>query len=295
MASPDTQNGTQVAVRQPVALGAPQSDFDTMYRLASNLSKAQLLPQALRGKPADVLILMMYGQELGLSPVQSLQAIYVVNGKPQLAGQLWLAKVRAAGHRVKIEHGDDRCTTTITRGDSGEVQTETFTLDDAKKAGLVSKDTWKGYPKRMLMWRSVSDCASVACPEVALGFGVAEVAEDSATRGGPQVGEGGGSPLAGVVGAASAADPASLDAALASTPAAQPDPAPAPEPEQPAAPSQDDLAEAYQQINAQATGGQGDDDGESDEDYQRRIWGDQYVETPAAADEPEQPQAGSKK
>jgi hypothetical protein len=242
-----------VAVRRPVALGAPQADFDTMYRLAANLSKAQLLPQALRGKPADLLIIMMYGQELDLSPIQSIQGIYVVNGKPQLAGQLWLAKVRQAGHRVKIEHGDNRCTTTITRGDTGETHTETFTVDDAKRAGLMGKDTYKAWQKRMLMWRSVSDCATVICPEVALGFGVAEVTEDAARQGALMPGQGGGSPLAGVVGAAADANPAAIDAALAHTPAAQPDPAPAvPVVDAvPDGPTQDELADAYGQMDAE--------------------------------------------
>jgi hypothetical protein len=176
--------GAAVAVapeRKPgVRLGGLQSDLDELFRLCKALSMAQLLPQALRGKPSDVLIIVLYGQELGLSPIQSIQAIYVVNGKPQLAGQLWLAKLTEAGHEYEIVHGQGSCTVTITRGDNGRSHTETFTLDDAKRANLAGKDIWKSYPKRMLMWRAVSDCASVICPDVALGFGIAEVAQDNA-------------------------------------------------------------------------------------------------------------------
>jgi hypothetical protein len=180
----DPQPGTAVATapKTSVQLGSAQQDFDQLYRLCANLSKAQLLPKALIGKPADVLIIVMYGQELGLSPIQSLQGIYVVNGRPSLSGQLWLAKVREAGHKVDIAHADGSCTVTITRSD-GASHSETFTLEDAKRAGLVGKDIWKSYPKRMLMWRALSDCATVICPEVALGFGMHEIEEDTRPTG----------------------------------------------------------------------------------------------------------------
>ena len=161
-----------------VAVPTNPDDLKTQMELAKTLAVSSLLPQALRGKPADVLVTVMYGRELGLSPMQSLQGIYVVNGRPSMSGQLWLAKVRQAGHRVKIEATDKTATCTITRGDTGEEHTETFTFAEAERAKLTGKDVWKSWPKRMLTWRAVSNCATVVCPEVALGFEVTEFVRD---------------------------------------------------------------------------------------------------------------------
>ncbi len=188
-ASPTDTNGrtpgSEVAQaprpRAEVALGGRQSSFDPMYRLAQNLAMSDLLPKDLKGKAANVLIVMMYGQELGLSPVQSLQGIYVVNGRPSMSGQLWFSLIRKAGHRITVsDHTDKSCTVTITRGDSGEEHAETFTWADAERAKLTGKDVWRQWPKRMLLWRAGSSCATIICPEVAMGFDLqgAEYAAD---------------------------------------------------------------------------------------------------------------------
>lgn len=162
----------QAAPKPPVALSRPLADIDQAWRMAQALSQSSLLPDALRNKASDVLVILMYGQELGFSPMQAIQAIYVVKGKPQLSGQAWIAKVREAGHKLTIsDHTARSCTVTIVRGDSGEKHSETFTWQDAEQAKLSTGDNYLKYPKRMLLWRAVSNCATVACPEVAMGFG----------------------------------------------------------------------------------------------------------------------------
>ena len=169
---------TDVAVAQraeakvPVPLVGQLNDLDQAYRYAQALAQSNLLPKDLYGKPANVLAIILYGQQLALTPMQSIQSIYVVNGRPQMSGQLWLSKVREAGHKVKVsDHTAESCTVQITRGDTAEDHSETFTWAEAEKANLTRKDVWKQYPKRMLLWRAVSNCATVICPEVALGFG----------------------------------------------------------------------------------------------------------------------------
>lgn len=174
--------------RRPVNLGVPMTDMDEAYRLAKNLAIASLMPDALRGKASDVFALLLYGQDLGLSPMQAIQGIYVVKGKPQLSGTTWIALARKAGHRVRIiESTDELCTIEIARSDDpGSPHRETFTLGDAVKAGLCHvKDgkpflrdkhgnplPWEAYTRTMLRNRAISNCAKFACPEVALGFGV---------------------------------------------------------------------------------------------------------------------------
>jgi hypothetical protein len=189
MTEQQTRPGTAVAKQQTqVALGSPIGDLDQAYRLSQALAMASIVPDALRGKPGNVLAIILYGQDLGMSPMQAIQGIYVVKGKPQLAGTTWLALARQAGHKIRfLDETDESCTIEITRKDDPKrPHTETFTLQDAITAKLVSiKDgrpharsakgdplPWELYTRTMIRNRAISNGAKAACPEVALGFAI---------------------------------------------------------------------------------------------------------------------------
>lgn len=146
-------------------------NVDDLMSLARVTAVSALLPTSLRGKPADVAIILMYGAELGLGPGQALQGIYVVNGRPSLAAQTWLALARRSGHRISVtEHTEDVCTVEIVRGDTGESHSSSYTYAEAEQAKLTAKDVWKQHRKAMLLARAVSQGCRFACPEIALGF-----------------------------------------------------------------------------------------------------------------------------
>lgn len=161
------------APKPRVAVGRPQGDLEETFRLAQALAQSNLLPSALKGKPSDVLVSVLYGQELGIAPMQAIQSIYVVQGRPTISAQLWVALARRAGHKVRvIEETSATCTVEVERGDDpGHPTRVTYTLDQAKQAGLASKDVWKSHPAAMLYARAVSTACRRACPEIALGFG----------------------------------------------------------------------------------------------------------------------------
>jgi len=166
-----TTSPQAVQQRRPVTLAGPQTDLDTAYRLAKNLATSNLIPQDLKGKPSDVLVILLYGQELGLAPMQAIQTIDVMKGRPQLRANLWVALTRKAGHKARvIEETETSCTFRIIRNDDPEPHIVTYTLDDAKKAGLLSNSNYTKNPKAMLYARAASTCCRRACPEVALGF-----------------------------------------------------------------------------------------------------------------------------
>lgn len=164
----------QPAAKTAVSLSRPLTDIDQAWRMAQALAASSLLPDPLRNKAADVLTMILYGQDLGFSPMQSIQGIYVVKGKPQLSAQTWIALARRAGHRLTIlENTIETCTVEVVRGDTGETHAETFTIQDAKTAKLYSTDgMYAKYPKRMLLARAVANACRFACPEIALGFSV---------------------------------------------------------------------------------------------------------------------------
>lgn len=153
-------------------------DLNGQMELAKVLGMSSLLPQALRGKPADVLVTVMYGREMGLTPMQSIQGIYVVNGRPTCAGKLLLAQVRRAGHKVKLTGDAKAARCVITRNDDPEPHVEDFTWSDAERAKLTGKDVWKQWPQNMLRWRALSNAVNFTCPEVAMGFEITELVQD---------------------------------------------------------------------------------------------------------------------
>lgn len=204
--------------RMPVNVSGRIESFDEVFRLAKNLALAGLMPSDLRGKPPDVTAIILYGQDLGLSPMQAIQGIYVVEGRPSLSAQLWLALVRRAGHRVSFpcaqcgldedqhnpdgdhryekDHTDRRCTVRITRGDTGESNPVTYTFQQAVDAGLVAlKDgkafarsergkplPWELHTRAMLLARAVSENCRFIAPEIALGFYSPDEVEEIAER-----------------------------------------------------------------------------------------------------------------
>lgn len=154
-----------------VSLGIPIANLDQAMELSKVLAHSSIIPDDLRGRPGNILAIVLYGQDLGLSPMQAMQAIYVVKGKPLLAAQTWMALARQRGHRIRVlEHTPEICTVEITRGDNGETHRETFTMDDARTAKLDTNDNYRKHPKRMLLARAVSNGCRFLCPEIALGF-----------------------------------------------------------------------------------------------------------------------------
>lgn len=179
----NTGNGS--APKVPVAVGRPQGDLDQTWRFAQVLATANLLPPELRNRPADVLVTILYGQELGLGPMQAIQSIHVIKGRPTLSANLWVALARKAGHKVrKGEHTATSCAVTVIRSDDpdGPITAE-YTIDDAKTAGLLTNENYRKNPKAMLYARAASTAIRQACPEVAMGFADEyELATDEPTR-----------------------------------------------------------------------------------------------------------------
>lgn len=125
-----------------------------MERQAALYASSTLVPDAYRGKPADTLVALLYGRDLGMSALESLMQVNVIKGKPTLSAQAMLALVRRAGHSVSGDTGPDGAVVTGTRAD-GDTMTVTFGPEEARRAGL-SGHNYKSYPQAMFWARAVS-------------------------------------------------------------------------------------------------------------------------------------------
>lgn len=128
-------------------------------KMAEMLSSSQMVPKHYQQKPQDTLVAMMMGSELGLNPIQALQNIAVINGKPAIYGDALLALVQNhpmfGGHEESFDESTMTATCSVWRKGEKKIHTVQFSQADAQRAGLWEKaGPWKQYPKRMLMWRA---------------------------------------------------------------------------------------------------------------------------------------------
>lgn len=148
---------------------------------AKALAVSDLLPNVYRGKPGNVLLAIGLGQTMGLSPAESVTRIYVVDGKPSAGAELIASNVRRAGHKLRVKGDAQACVATIIRADDPDFEfTESFTIDDAKRAKLLGKDNWQNYPAAMLRARAITAVARAACPEALYGvsYTMEEISDD---------------------------------------------------------------------------------------------------------------------
>ncbi len=146
--------------------GLVPRDLDQLWRMATWIAKSGMAPKGMQS-PEAVAVAIQMGLEVGISPMQSVQNIAVIGGRPSIWGDAALALVRASGELEDFEEwktGEEYTDTWTAhckvrrRGDTAAV-IETFSWADAKKAKLTPADElspWSKYPKRMLQMRARS-------------------------------------------------------------------------------------------------------------------------------------------
>lgn len=150
------------------------------------LASSSMVPKAYQGKPQDILVCVQWGYEIGLAPMQALQNIAVINGKPSVYGDAALALVQASpvcdgvDENFEGEEGTGKFTAVCVAKRKGRNPVIVrFSVEDAKRAGLWGKPgPWQAYPKRMLQMRARGFALRDAFPDVLKGLITAEEAQD---------------------------------------------------------------------------------------------------------------------
>lgn len=163
---------------------APATLTEAM-QFSEHLASSSMVPKAYQGKPADILVCVQWGYEIGLAPMQALQNIAVINGKPSVYGDAALALVQASPVCEGVdEHIEDEGTPNpvavcIARRKGRNPVIARFSVEDAKRAGLWGKQgPWQAYPKRMMQMRARGFALRDAFPDVLKGLITAEEAQD---------------------------------------------------------------------------------------------------------------------
>jgi len=140
-------------------------NLDYIQRLAKMMVASRFFKDAEDLAKASVKI--MAGQELGLSPITSLRGVYLVKGKVAYESGLIGAAIRRNGYDYRVRTlTNDACTIEFFNGQKESLGVSTFTMEDARLAGVTSNDNYKKYPRNMLFGRALTNGARWYCPDV---------------------------------------------------------------------------------------------------------------------------------
>lgn len=141
--------------------------------LASALAKSDLVPDAYKGKPSNVLLAMIAGNELGLGVAQALRGMHVVKGRPILSAETMGALVlgrRDVCQFLTLTHSDDLAAEyTTQRVGSPQPVTMRYTKEQAVAARLWGQGNWAAHPAAMLRARCLSALCRAVYPDLLLG------------------------------------------------------------------------------------------------------------------------------
>jgi hypothetical protein len=180
---------TSISSGGQIAAFVPQS-LDEAWRLAGALAGSGMTPKAYGNDQNKVMVGIMAGAELGLTPFAALQSIAVIGNNPAVWGDGLLALVEASGKMADIHETDDgnEATCRVERVGRKTPIVRTFSMEDAKKAGLAGKSgPWSQYPKRMRQMRARAFALRDGFSDVIRGMKTVEEVRDYVSIDGGQI------------------------------------------------------------------------------------------------------------
>lgn len=145
-----------------------EQEIDTAARLAKMFFNSGMFDSVKSVAQAGVKILM--GAEMGLQPMQAMMGIDVIKGRLSVKpNTLALLIKRHPSYDYRVdEHTEETCVIEFF-GNGESIGLSSFSMDDARRAGIAGGSNWKNYPRNMLFARAMSNGVRWYCPDVILG------------------------------------------------------------------------------------------------------------------------------
>lgn len=165
-----TALATTTASQPSAALAFEPRDGREAFEMAGRLLASGYLPRAIQ-RPEQAFMIIVCGRELGLTATQSLRSIHIIEGKPTLSADLMLALTKRSPEctyfRLVESTAEIATFETQRRGEPGPTRMS-FTIEEARAAGLTGKDNWKKYAAAMLRARCIASLVRAVYPDVML-------------------------------------------------------------------------------------------------------------------------------
>jgi hypothetical protein len=180
--------------------GGLYSSSDTLRiarNFAQDLSRSTMIPTQYQNNYANCLVALEYANRTGQSPLQVMQSLNVIQGRPSWDSKALIGMINTSGkydHDLRFTYGKDsngeiNSCFAWTKKDGEVIEGIPYTMEKAKKEGLLNKNNsfWNKDHVLMLTYRAVSRFASINCPEITLGLYTTEEVRDftnvSSTKG----------------------------------------------------------------------------------------------------------------
>lgn len=178
MTSNDIRNELEVLpARRPMqseAIGQLMLQADAMAaakQLADALAGTDMVPKDYKNKPGNAAAAILYGAELGLNPIQSLQQIFVVHGSPAIYARTAVALLKKHGLMVEtVSSSNDAVTVRASDPHTGQSEQATWDIARADLAGYTSNAKYATNPQEMLYAKAAMEVCRKLAPDILLGI-----------------------------------------------------------------------------------------------------------------------------
>lgn len=155
-----------------------KASIEEMFRIATALSKADIIPTNYQNKAANCYIALDMANRLGANPMMIMQNLYIVNGHPAWSSQFIIAMINQSKKfeplRFKLSgEGDNRSCVCYTTDKKGQLcESPAVSVAMAKREGWYQKNgsKWQTMPDIMLRYRAASFFGKFYCPELMMGI-----------------------------------------------------------------------------------------------------------------------------
>lgn len=131
--------------------------MNAAMQVAEAMCSTELVPKQYRGKPADGAAAILYGAELGLGAIQSLQQVMVINGKPGVEARTMVALLRNHGYTFDVTEDTSTAVTVVGTSPTGETHTSRWTYEMAEQAGYTKNPLYSKIPGAMLYAKAATE------------------------------------------------------------------------------------------------------------------------------------------
>lgn len=194
-----TQTPTTLANLQTSAVAAPRQNFavsmtnlegfELAQRCAKLLATSTLVPKEYQGNLSNCVIALNMAQRIGADPLQVMQNLVIVHGRPTWSSQFLIATVNTSGRFTALrfeffgQQGTDDwgCRAwAIEKSTNEKLVGADITIAIAKAEGWYGKNgsKWKTMPQQMLMYRAGSWWTRAFAPELSMGLQTSEEVGD---------------------------------------------------------------------------------------------------------------------
>lgn len=145
--------------------GIQVTNMDDLARMSTAIARSGMFKDA--QTPERAAVKMMFAMAMGFEPITGLTGVDIIEGNPTPNGHFWAAALEShPRYDYEVTRSDSEACTIVFYRDGKRRGEVTWTIEDAKRAGLAGKDNWRKYPRAMLYNRAMTEGGRMFCPQL---------------------------------------------------------------------------------------------------------------------------------